>query len=81
MSVFIAQGQHSNGSDDEPIFSLAAAAVAMVHGGLILCYLLSSCEQLVLEDWYKSAPHLCIPQTVLAYLLTHTTTAEFNFVD
>lgn len=62
-------------------FSLAAVAVAIVHGGGSLCYLVSSCEQLLLEDWYRLAAHLRIPQTMLGCRLTHTTTAGFNFVD
>lgn len=82
MSVFIAQGQHSSEANDERcIFSLAAAAVTIVQSGISLRYLVPNCEELLLEDWYKLAPSLRIPQTVLAYLLTHITTAEFNFAD
>ena len=63
------------------VFSLAAAAVAIVQDGVSLCNLVPSCEQLLLEDWYELAPSLHIPQRMLAYLLTHTITVEFNIVN
>lgn len=41
------------------IFSLANAAVALVHDGMSLCYLETSCEQLLLlENSYTLATHV-----------------------
>lgn len=50
MSGFIAQGQQSDGSVGGATFFQGIAAVAIIHDGVGLCYVVPSCEQLHLQD-------------------------------
>lgn len=42
------------------VFFLATAAGALVLDGVVLCYVLRSCEQLLPEDWCTLAVHVRI---------------------